>query len=315
MLIQQAYAHVGYVTTAEEQATHSSTDFQFLLSPLQEPINIFIFIALALAVVVAYVLLKKTRIVMEFFGQVKERALSYYDLVPWMLRLSLGIALIGAGVSGVGLSPTLLGYQNLSSIQILLGFLLMTGLLLGSATVASIALYMFLLFNNFYILGNLDFLSAGLALLILQNARPGVDDLLRLPFIFNIKKLKVYAPLILRMGLGSAMVFLAVYEKILNPHLSAFVVEKYGLMGVIPVSPAMWVLGVGLIEFILGWLFIIGFNTRILSVITIIILSMSFFYFGEGVYSHVTLLGVLSALFVLGSGSYSFDSYKNKSLT
>ena len=114
-------------------------------------------------------------------------------------------------------------------------------------------------------------------------------------------------PLILRFGVGFAMIFLAVYEKILNPHLSELVVTNFGLMNVVPVSPEMWVLSTGLIEFAVGLALILGLFTRISAGIAFIVLSLSFFYFGEDVASHITLFGTLSVLFITQGGAWSLD--------
>jgi uncharacterized membrane protein YphA (DoxX/SURF4 family) len=54
----------------------------------------------------------------------------------------------------------------------------------------------------------------------------------------------------------------------------------------------------------------LGFKTRLISVIAFVVLSLSFFYFGEEVYSHVTLFSVLSVLFVTGGGKLIIDNFK-----
>ena len=161
-----------------------------------------------------------------------------------------------------------------------------------------------------YILGNADFLAAALSLAILANPKPGIDDLLGLalhtPFTARWGK---FVPLILRIGVGGTMVFLAIQEKLLNPHLAGLVVEEYNLGGVIPVSAGMWVLSSALVELLVGLLILVGFETRLVAGAAFVILSLSFFYFSEAVYSHVTLFGALSVLFVMGGGIGSVDSY------
>jgi uncharacterized membrane protein YphA (DoxX/SURF4 family) len=106
------------------------------------------------------------------------------------------------------------------------------------------------------------------------------------------------------------MMFLAVYEKFLNPHLSEIVVYNYHLTSIIPVISEMWVLSAGIIEFLVGLFLFLGFKTRLTSAIAFIVFSLSFFYFGEEVYSHVTLFSVLSVLFVTGGVKLSIDNFK-----
>ena len=105
------------------------------------------------------------------------------------------------------------------------------------------------------------------------------------------------------------MIYLALYEKILNPHLSADVVKLFELSSVIPVSPEMWILSTGLIEFFIGLMLLIGFETRLFSIIAFSVLSLTFFFFKEAVYPHVTLFGTLSILIITGGSNYSIDHF------
>jgi len=107
------------------------------------------------------------------------------------------------------------------------------------------------------------------------------------------------------------MMFLVLYEKFLNPHWSRLVVENYHLTSIIPVSPAMWVLSAGLIEFMIGFMLFIGLKTRIVAAITFFVLSLSFFYFNEAVYSHITFFITLSIIFITGGGKFSIDTISN----
>ena len=52
---------------------------------------------------------------------------------------------------------------------------------------------------------------------------------------------------------------------------------------------------------------LVGLKTRLAAVAALFILSLSFFYFGEDVTSHVTLFGTLSAVFILGAGPLGVD--------
>ncbi|OGZ57651.1 MAG: hypothetical protein A2827_01240 [Candidatus Spechtbacteria bacterium RIFCSPHIGHO2_01_FULL_43_30] len=249
---------------------------------------------------------------MKNVAVVRARTKSYFELTSWMMRLGLGIALIGAGTRSALISPILSDFPQFSFIQILLGFLLLSGFLLTPATLLVIFLFLFAILKNFYLFGNADFLALAIALLITANPKPGLDDLLGLPFFSPLKSFKEWVPLVLRVGIGGAMIFLAVYEKFLNPHLSQLVVENYQLTSIIPVSTGMWVLSAGLIEFAVGLVLLIGFQTRLAAVIAFSVLSLSFFYFHEAVYSHVTLFTILSILFVTGGGKLSVDKFVDK---
>lgn len=312
LLANTAHAHVRYLMDEETASDISGTNFDFLLNALKDPKNIGLMIwtvAVAIIVIVAF---NKIKCLKNKAKSISEKADSYMVFTPWMLRLALGIALIGSGSSFNLISPALTGYDAFSTIQILLGFLIMAGFLVIPASLAAVGIYIYALTQDTYILGNLDFLAVAVALLVLDNEKPGLDDLLGTPKISPFSKFKKFVPLILRLGIGGAMVFLALYEKIFNPNMSELIVLGFDLQKVIPVSAEMWVLSTGLIEFIIGSALILGLFTRITSVITFIVLSLSFFYFGEDVSSHITLFGILSVLFVMEGGKLSLDNWIKK---
>jgi uncharacterized membrane protein YphA (DoxX/SURF4 family) len=122
-------------------------------------------------------------------------------------------------------------------------------------------------------------------------------------------RLSKYAPLVLRIALGGAFIFLAFYEKIFNPHFFSTVVEAFHLTSIIQVSPAMWTLSVGLIELIVGLCIIFGFKTRVTSAIAFAVFICTFFFFRESVFSHVTIFAGLSSLFIMGGGNLSIDEH------
>lgn len=308
----RSLAHVGYIVPKDEISNHAGSDFTFLFHALTEPINISLIIGTIVVVAAIYFFLRKNSFITKNIALVQARTESYFELTPWMMRLGLGIALIGTGTMNALISPILSDFPQFSFIQILLGFLLLSGFLLAPATLLIIFLFLFAILKNFYLFGNVDLLALAIALLIMAKPKPGVDDLLGLPFFSPLKSFQELVPLILRIGIGGAMLFLAVYEKFLNPHLSRLVVENYHLTSIIPVTTEMWVLSAGLIEFAVGFALLIGFQTRLVAAIAFLVLSLSFFYFHEAVYSHVTLFTTLSILFVTGGGKLSIDKFVTK---
>lgn len=303
-----ANAHIGYVLSADEIAQGKGADFPYLLQVFQDSRNIWIMIITVLVVVLIGLFWKKIFIVKSQVGIIRHNISSYYEFIPWILRLSLGIALIGAGSAQILVSPSLSGFAGLATLQILLGFLLMAGFLLPIVAPVVLVLSLYALSKNIYLLGNFDFIASSFALLVLANPRPGVDDILGIHFYSLFKKLRNYVPFILRIGIGVAMMYLAVYEKFLNPHLSEMVVYNFDLMSVINVPANMWVFGAGAVELLIALLLLLGLFTRLVSTIAFIVLSFSFFYFGEDVYSHITLFGLLSILLITGGGKFSLDN-------
>lgn len=304
-----ASAHVTYLVPERIFQARAGAHWDFLLGALgQKESWVAILLTLAGAVV-AWTAYRNVRPVRDFFARVAARADSYTAFVPWMLRLSLGIALIGAGASGVLVSPILPGYPALAGAQVLLGFCLMSGFLVVPAAFGALAIYAVGLGQSWTIVGSVEFAAIAAALIVLDNERPGLDDMLCLPKMSPFRNLKRWVPVLLRVGVGVAMASMALYEKILNPLAAEIIVRNYRLTEVVPVSPAMWILGAGAIELLLGVLHIVGWKTRPVVGLTFVVLSLSFFYFKEDVASHVTLFGALSTIFVLKAGPWSIDEW------
>jgi uncharacterized membrane protein YphA (DoxX/SURF4 family) len=296
------------VIPQSERERFIGTDFDFLLRALKNPFNVLLVFLTITIIFLIYFPSRISKPLMNYFARIEEKTKSYYELIPFMLRLGIGISLIGAGTEKVLISPILPISSPLPFLEILFGFLLLLGFLLTPTILLSIILFLFALSKNFYLFGNLEILAALIALLILSQPKPGIDDLFGIPTFTFLKSLKDYVNLILRIGIGGALMFLAVYEKFLNPHLSEAVVHDYRLTSIIPLTPEMWVLYAGIIEFLVGLFLFLGFRTRLTSAIVFVVITLSFFYFGEEVYSHATLFSVLSVLFVIGGGKISIDN-------
>lgn len=307
-----ASAHVRYIANDAEVAEFGGTDWGSFLAPLFDPVNEGLIIGTIIICIVTYWILMRSKAFHKWSHHMVKVGESYTPYIPWIARLSLGIALIGAGFSEVLLSPVLPVVGLLATVQVVLGFFLLAGFLVGPSAVAVLILFAIAISRDIYMVGAFDALALMLSLLILDDRRPGVDDIVGIPDFTKVKKLKKYLPTIMRLGVGIAMVYLAVVEKVLNPHLSEFVVRVTELTGVIPVSEGMWVFSAGAIEFALGVLLILGLLTRVVAVVALVVLAGSFFYFGEEVWSHVTLFGSISAIFILGGGKWSLDSWIEK---
>lgn len=303
-----AFAHVGYVVGTENFEMNKGLDFLFLFSVFSNPVYVILMITTIIITLGGYWVLSKNNAVTKYTSDITSRAEQYQDYVPFILRLALGSALIGAGSLHETISPILSASNFVAGIQVLTGFMLLFGLFIPALSIIAIALYGYAVTQNVYLLGNLDFLAIAVTLLLISSHRPSMDNLFKLPLHTVNKKTQEYIPLILRLGIGVAMAFLGVYEKILNPNSSALVVQQYGLDRAIPVSDAMWVFSTGIIEFFVGAALILGFKTRLVATIALIVLTSSFFYFKEGVSAHVTLFAVLVVLFILGPGKKSLDT-------
>jgi len=306
LITPHASAHVRYLVEEGDVHKYTGLDFAFLLSALTTENIALMFWTIAGVIIVA-LLATQVKCFREKIQAVEERADTYGVFTPWMLRLALGIALIGSGTSETLISPALQGFPEFATVQIFLGFLVMAGFMVIPASITALGVYAFAVSIDWYLLGNIDFAMVALALIVLDNEKPGLDHLIGIPKISPLQAWQRFVPLILRAGIGIAMIFLALYEKLLNPRLSEVIVNDFALQSVIPVSAEMWVLSTGLIEFTIGLALLVGLYTRISSAVAFIVLSLSFFYFGEDVASHITLFGILSVLFITQGGAWSID--------
>lgn len=309
----QAFAHVYYIAEEEAVEVLKGSNLRFFLEPLRDP-DYLILIALTVILILAlFALARRLKTISVLKKRFHKKAEEYNTILPWILRLSAGIMLIGAGTNGWLISPFLDGpeFAVFGVLQIFTGFLLLSGFLTTLASAIVLALYGVALMVDPYLIGSLEILALSIALIIRDSRFPGVDDLFKVPD-FNIKEFSAWVPTILRVGIGIGLMYLALFEKILNPLLSAYVVRITDLMNVIPVSEAMWVFSAGMIEFAVGFLLFLGYRTRIVGMIAFLVLSLSFFYFGEDVVSHITLFGVLSVLIVEGGGKMSLDAWRQR---
>ncbi len=303
-----ASAHVAYVASPKTLETVTGTDFTFLFSPFSDTNYIVIMICFLLMIGASYYLAHHLPSFVKELTYIKNQLLSYRDLVPWILRLGLGIMLMGAGIHGVLISPISPTVISVAALEFIVGFSVLFGFLLTPSLLIIIGFYLTGLFNNGYMFGNLEVLGSAIALFLIASNKPGFDHLVGIPMLFR-DRLSKYAPLVLRIALGGAFIFLAFYEKIFNPHFFSTVVEAFHLTSIIQVSPAMWTLSVGLIELIVGLCIVFGFKTRVTSAIAFAVFICTFFFFRESVFSHVTIFAGLSSLFIMGGGYLSLDEH------
>lgn len=308
----QRLAHATYVLAEDESAIAMGADLPFLLSPLKHWYNPVLMISVAALVIASIVLLPRIPFVMERLRHMRGKARTYRDYIPLILRVSLGLALIGGGAEHFLLAPTIDVPSGVALAEAVIGFMLVAGFLTSIAAAAAVVLFVAGAVTHTELLGNLEFAAAGLAALLLGGGRPSVDDIFGIPNYVAPEHVKTKIALILRVGLGTTLIWLACFEKLFNPHLFAQVVEQYNLANLVAVDGGMWTLSTGIIELTIGILILLGIHTRVASVVASVVLVATFLYFGEHVAAHVTLFGTLAALFILGNGDYSLSSWYAK---
>ena len=260
--------------------------------------------------------------------RVARRTLAAYEpYLPWMLRLSVGLPLVGAGFAGYLFSPSVPVEARL--LQVAVGFLLLFGLATRLAAAVGLVVYLVALWRYFpTMLLASEYVAGFLAIIAVGAGQPSADMLLyrlsvtdetvvsRVQGITTPEHLlsaagvgKPTAPILLRLFLGANFLYLGVTQKWLQPDRAAMVVEKYGLTALVPVSPELWIFGAGLVEAAVGLALLSGTFTRGAAATGFLALTTTLFGLPDDpVLAHITLFGLSSAVMVTGSGRYALDS-------
>jgi uncharacterized membrane protein YphA (DoxX/SURF4 family) len=322
-------AHVQYVTPGGEEVD----PLAFLFSTLVEPLNAALLAGGAAVGVVGLLAYLRVRPARRDVLLLRQLLAGYRDLLPWLLRLSVGLPLVGAGFAGylftpvfAPASPTLVRLFGIT-----VGFLLLFGF--GTRLVAAfgLAVYLGALAVSPNLLLAFEYVPGFLAIALLGGGRPSADQVIArmaadertlysridpfyrrvaVPFVERVDGFRQYVPLVLRAGMGVAFVYLGVVQKLANPGDSLAVVAKYNLTAVVPVDPALWVVGAGLVEAAVGVALLAGLFTRFFSGVAFLMLTTTLFGLPDDpVVAHISVFGLVSALLVTGAGPFSFDAW------
>lgn len=325
-----ATAHVDYVTDGGGEPVDP---VEFVGSVVAEPANAAILGSGALAVALAvggYLQVRPLARDRAALG----RALAEYDaFLPWMLRLAIGLPLVGAGFAGYFFTPAVPAEARL--LQVGVGFLLLFGLATRMAAIAGLLLFLVgLAFDPRLVLA-LEFVGGFAGIALLGGGRPSADHLLQrvadAPGTLYGRFDPVHAaaarvnrrldpltdalPLVLRGPVGLTFVLLGVGEKLGDPGRALEVVATYDLTAVVPVDPGLWVVGAGLVELGVGVAILLGAFTRTAAATAFLTLTLTLFGLPDDpVLAHVSLFGLASALFVTGAGPASVDRWLTRRL-
>ncbi|WP_415381727.1 DoxX family protein [Halosimplex sp. TS25] len=324
-LAGRASAHVDYVT---DPPTAARDAVEFAAEVLSNPTNAALLGGGTVAVGVLLGALVLLRPIVPDLDALREALASYREYVPWMLRLSIGLPLIGAGFAGYLFSPAV--EVNARLLQVSLGFLILFGLATRAVAVAGLLSYLTALAFNPVLVLAIEYIPGFLAIVLLGSGRPSADHMLKQVasapgtyygridpvhgaaerFAVLVESYERYVATVLRVGLGVAFAYLGLVEKLANPSQALLVVDRYDLTSVVPVDAGLWVVGAGLTEIGVGLLLIVGLYTRGTAAVAFSMLVLTLFGLPDDpVLAHVTLFGMLSAVFTLGAGPLSLDAY------
>ena len=332
LVARPAAAHVDYVTEGPGDPIDAVA---FTAEVLSEPINAALFVGSGLLVVAglaAYLWIRPTIVDVVVL---RETLAGYADLVPWMLRLAVGLPLVGAGFQGYLFAPTLSfdpGANPLLRVVFIgIGFSLLFGLAVRTVSAVGLTAYAwtFVAVDSIVVLA-VEYVPVFVALAILGAGRPSADEMLqaiattpgsyygRVDPVHRLKRfldastapLRRYVPTVLRVGMGVSFVYLGLIQKLADPGSALLVVEKYDLTAVVPVDAGLWVVGAGVTEIAVGLALVAGFFTRGAAALSFVLFTTTLFGLPDDpVLAHVALFGTASAVFTLGSGPFAFDRW------
>ncbi|HET9417235.1 MAG TPA: DoxX family protein, partial [Candidatus Limnocylindria bacterium] len=308
-------AHVDYVTDPEG----SPDPIGFLLDALADPANLLILGIGAVVVLAAVLAWARWRPLEAARQRFLERAQTYDEYLPWIVRLSVGLVLIGSGLSRVMFMPTIEATGLTALLLTGCGFLLLLGFAVRPAALVALGAYGVTLVANPELVMMLD-VAGGLGVVaLLGPGRPSLDDLLRAAFprgpgaqaaTRNLVRGRTddLVPLLVRLGLGGAFAASGIVDKLVIHDQALAAVERYRLTDLVPVPPELWVVGAVLIETALGLAILLGVLTRFSAVLGFAVLTLALFALPDDpVIAHVALFGLCSVLVVTGAGRWSLD--------
>ena len=326
-----ASAHVDYVVDSPADVVNA---ISFLVGVLSDPFNAALIGGGAVAVGAGALGYLWVRPFARDREVLRRTLADYDDLVPWMLRLSVGLPLVGAGFAGYFFSPVVHVPGRL--LQVGVGFLLLFGLATRVVAVAGLLAYLGGLFADPALLLASEYVGGFLAIALLGGGRPSADQMLqevadaegtaygRLDPIHGVASwlnrvttpYERFAPTLVRLALGFNFFYLGFSQKLLEPGPALAVVEKYDLTAVVPVDPGLWVVGAGLTEMAVGFALFVGLFTRATAAVAFTMLTLTLFGLPDDpVLAHVTLFGMVSMLFITGAGPLAVDNWLRERLS
>jgi uncharacterized membrane protein YphA (DoxX/SURF4 family) len=315
-------AHVKYVVDGGP----SVRAVQFLIDVLEHPLNAALVFGGGLAVVAAMLGYLAYRPARADVRALRETLRDYHAFLPWMLRLAVGLPLVGAGFAGYFFSPAVAAPTRI--FQVTIGFFILFGLATRVVALVGLLAYLGGLAVEPTLVLASEYVGGFLGILLLGAGRPSADHLLQRvaaaegsvygrfdplhPIVERFNELvdpyEQYAPTVMRLGVGFNFALLGFWEKLANPGWALEVVEKYDLTAVVPADPGLWVVGAGLTELAVGVFLFVGLFTRATAAVAFVVLTTTLFGLPDDpVLAHITLFGLSSALFVTGGGPLSLD--------
>lgn len=237
--------------------------------------------------------------------------------VPRLLGVHLGVSLLALAATGAFLTPAVDDLDGIVGSALLLGeaalgVWLVTGFRLRVAAALTLALGPVLgVTAGAAALAECANLAAVAAFLVVLSPGPDAHGAVA-PTQAQLR----WALLLLRLGVGVALVALAFTEKFTNPEMALHILAEYPELNVlaavgIPVSDTTFVVVAGTVELLFGLLVLSGALPQVAVLVAMVPFNATLAIFGQTeLVGHLPVYGVFLALLVYGSDPRTFAAVR-----
>lgn len=312
--IHTAQAHENYVLT-HAQIDAGMQDWSYnILDALKNPVNLRISLLVGVGsaiLIILYFLFQHSK-----FGRNVDAVIQKAEpLADVILRVALGASFIASAYFSAYLGPEIAGSSipvfGAVALQITLyalGFMLILGLL--TRFVGAVSMLIFLLATivyKDYILTYFNYFGEFLAMIWFGSFVFSLDKLIFKNRGPQNKNLEIA---LIRITYGLSILYPAISIKLLHPIIIVQIVNEYHLNQfhwLFPSDPLLIALGTGLAQVAVGIAIALGFQTRLNTLVTFVLMAMSVLFFKEAVWPHIILLALALYLMINNGGKYSLD--------
>lgn len=316
-----ASAHENYVLT-KEQIDFGMRDYSInVFSALNNPENLKTSILITSAIIAAiclYFVFQHSSL-----GTLIDRQLN--KLEPFghvLLRTALGVSFLASAATNSYLGPEISVFSLPfgSVIRIVLyfvGAMLILGFLSKFAGAISLAIVaLATIVYKDYMLTYFNYYGEFIALIFFGSRVFSLDKKI-LGLSKFAQKYKQYEIAIIRVTYGISIIYPAISIKLLHPSIIITIVNQYHLNNfhwLFPSDPLLIALGSGLAQVAVGTALILGFQTRLNTFVTFVLMTLSVVVFKESVWPHLILLALAAYLMINNGGKLSLDFLISKSM-
>ncbi len=301
-----AEAHEAYVLPSKFFWTEIAKPFSLdSFAALENGHNIFVVSIITICIIAVFTLnffFRRSRFGRKIHSWIEKCS----PLGPLFVRATIALSFFFSALSGSFLGPELPLTQMpfahvLQASLFVISVCVMFGIFTEIAALAALAIFCLGLWQfGLYVVTYLNYLGEIIVLLLFGARKWSVDRLWFGP-LKRFPRLKKYETSIVRICYGIALAFAAVTVKLLHPALTLEVVNHWNLTQfhwLFPSDPLLVTLGAGLTELAIGFFIIIGFELRLIILISLFYITLSLFFFGESVWPHLLLYGISLNLLV-----------------